>query len=194
MSTYIQRMGDIIVRRDDEGGTGLYLPTNGDLYILKQEKPPEPDPPPTPPPSTKRFVWPFDPRPFSQGGTVSSEYGPRNGRVHQGIDFGYGAATAGGSIIAAANGRIRYTQNSGFGFHAIIDHGDQLFTVSAHMPFNARRFPDGAEVRQGQQIGVVGNTGNSYGAHLHWETHVGGLRWSNPGSHMNPREFMQRYG
>jgi murein DD-endopeptidase MepM/ murein hydrolase activator NlpD len=98
----------------------------------------------------------------------------------------------GAPIIAAGAGRIMHRYNSGFGNHQIIDHGG-LFTLYAHQPNGGFRTTDGQHVDKGQRIGTVGNTGRSYGAHLHFETHVGGLNWNNPGTHMNPRDFMARY-
>lgn len=144
-----------------------------------------------PPPAPGRFMWPFDPRPQNQGGTMSSEYGPRSPRFHQGIDIAAGMNKA--PIPAAGAGRVTLAHyNGNFGNCVIIDHGDRLYTLYAHQ-FEQPHVSQGATVNKGQIIGIVGNTGASFGAHLHFETHVGGTTWSNPGTHINPRTFMERY-
>jgi murein DD-endopeptidase MepM/ murein hydrolase activator NlpD len=195
----IQDYGDQMLIIMDDGTKFMAVPTVGGLwYIDDLYTPPPPPPPPDPPAGGgARFQWPFDPRkaPWAggvPGGTVTSEYGPRNGRVHQGIDMAPGEGTP---IPAAAAGRIVYLDagNGGFGYHARIDHGGGLTTVYGHMIRGSGMAGNGSQVNKGQHIGRVGNTGNSFGAHLHWETHEGPLNWNNPGSHRNPRDFMAKY-
>lgn len=197
----------------DDGSKKHATPTGGSLWLFAgggAQTGPGPGPGPTPGGDGK-FV-----APFSFENDVSSEYGPRSGRVHQGIDFGYGAALEGADIHAAFSGEVivaetgHYTfDGSGFGNHVIINHGviagvpgvreqQQVFTVYGHMLAPGALVSVGQTVSTGDLLGKVGNTGNSYGAHLHWETHIaapgGNISWSNPGSHMNPRDFMVRYG
>lgn len=190
----ITQLGDQMLIYMDDNTKRTAVPTTGDLWYVDDMYVPPPPPPVDPPPpgggGGARFQWPFDPRPMSQGGTVSSEYGPRSGRVHQGIDFAPGN---GRPIPAAGAGRAMLRRNNGFGNHVIIDHGGGIFTVYGHIQDGGFRVGDGAQVGKGQIIGLVGNTGNSFGAHLHWETHVGGLNWNNPGTHRNPRDFMNQY-
>lgn len=130
------------------------------------------------------FGWPFDPRPISEGGTVTSEYGPRDGRMHEGIDFGVPEGTP----IPASNAGtvIDNGYGSGTGFYVDLDHGSGIITRSFHMVVQSD-LAIGTVVSKGQTIGLVGNTGNSFGAHLHWETIVNGV-------HQNPRDFMAVYG
>ncbi len=106
---------------------------------------------------------------------ISSGYGNRDASVsgwsfHGGIDLAggngklHGApvyATRAGSVIAAV------TSNTGYGIYVLIDHGDGYSSLYAHM--SARYVNVGDYVTQGQMIGRVGNTGNSRGAHLHFE-------------------------
>lgn len=142
---------------------------------------------PSPGEDLGHFQWPF---PLS---TVTSEYGPRWGRIHEGIDFGLAPAVAGAPIIAAGDGTIAVnTYSAGWGNYVRITHnvgGQQLSTLYAHM--NAPGLPAvGSSVSKGDVIGYVGNTGNSYGAHLHWECWMG----TSYGTHVNPRDFMAAYG
>lgn len=136
------------------------------------------------------FQWPFS------LATVTSEYGPRTTPYtgfHEGIDFGNPPATAGAPIIAAGDGTIAVnTFSAGWGNYVRITHnvgGQQLSTLYAHM--NASGLPPvGSSVSKGDVIGYVGNTGNSFGAHLHFETWMG----TSYGTHINPRNFMAAYG
>ena len=103
-------------------------------------------------------------------GTVSSPYGPRGGRNHDGIDI---AAPTGTPVHAAACGTVSLAgQQSGYGNIVCITHTSQFSTCYAHLS----RFgvSNGAQVQQGQVIGYVGCTGSCTGPHLHFETRVNG--------------------
>src|SRR5215217_5439989 len=103
-------------------------------------------------------------------GTVTSNFGPRGGRNHDGIDI---AAPAGTAVRAAACGTVSLAgQQSGYGNIVCITHTSQFSTCYAHLS----RFgvSSGARVQQGQVIGYVGCTGSCTGPHLHFETRVGG--------------------
>jgi len=114
-------------------------------------------------PSSHGLIWPVN-------GPVTSPFGYRWGRLHAGIDIGvpYGtpihAAAAGTVVIAAWTG--------GYGNYTCIDHGGGLATCYAHQSSYAVSV--GAQVSQGQVIGYVGDTGHSFGAHLHFEVRING--------------------
>lgn len=111
-------------------------------------------------------------------GVVSSEFGPRWGRVHQGIDI---AAPTGTPVGAAESGTAVWVGwVSGFGNTVIVDHGGGLITLYAHL--DQLLASPGAWLEQGQQLGTVGSTGNSTGPHLHLET----WRWGEP---VDPRSY-----
>jgi murein DD-endopeptidase MepM/ murein hydrolase activator NlpD len=203
MTSYIHKVGDQMWLTLD-GVRYVANPTSSELWVLNAvEAGPGPGEPPTS--GDQTFDWPFDPNT-----TVTSEYGPRNGRIHQGIDFGKGGVTAGVDIHAAAQGTIincvtgKHNDTSvsgGWGNFVVIDHGivnaRQLYTLYAHMLYPGPIVALHDEVEKGQVLGYVNNTGNSYGDHLHWETHIanpGGIWTStNPGTHINPRTFMATY-
>lgn len=112
-------------------------------------------------------------------GPITSGFGMRWGRLHAGLDIaaGFGApvrASKAGTVILSG-------YNGGYGNTVIIDHGGGFSTLYAHM--SRLTVPDGAAVRQGQQVGAVGSTGHSTGAHLHFETRVGGAA-------QNPRRYL----
>jgi murein DD-endopeptidase MepM/ murein hydrolase activator NlpD len=98
-------------------------------------------------------------------GTLTSRFGPRWGRLHAGIDI---AAATGTPIRAAASGRTIYSGwMSGYGNVVILDHGGGLSTLYAHQ--SRRRATVGDRLDRGEVLGEVGSTGNSTGAHLHFE-------------------------
>ena len=109
------------------------------------------------------MIWPAD-------GPVTSGFGFRWGRLHAGIDIG---ASSGAPIDAAKGGTVIMAGfNGGYGNTVIVDHGGGISTLYAHM--SRVGTGEGAVVKQGQRIGSVGSTGNSTGAHLHFEVRVGG--------------------
>ena len=114
-------------------------------------------------PSAAGFTWPTS-------GQVSSGFGPRWGRMHQGIDI---AAPTGRPITAAKSGMVIVAGSSGgYGNLVVIDHGGGLSTAYAHQSRIAVRV--GQPVTQGGLIGFVGSTGFSTGPHLHFEVRVNG--------------------
>src|SRR5215211_2937873 len=103
-------------------------------------------------------------------GTVTSPFGPRDGRNHDGIDI---AAPTGTPVRAAACGTVSLAgQQSGYGNIVCITHTSQFSTCYAHLSRFA--VSSGTRVQQGQVIGYVGCTGRCTGPHLHFETRVGG--------------------
>ncbi len=122
--------------------------------------------------SSSGYAWPMC-------APVTSGYGTRWGRQHEGIDQG---ASTGSPIGAAKGGRVIYAgYQGGYGRLTLIDHGDGVVTAYAHQSRVDVR--NGQSVSQGQTIGAVGSTGNVTGPHLHFETRVGG-------SAVNPRQYL----
>jgi murein DD-endopeptidase MepM/ murein hydrolase activator NlpD len=113
--------------------------------------------------SSSGFIWPVS-------GPVTSTFGMRWGRMHEGIDIG---APSGTPIRAAASGMvISAGWLGGYGNLIVIDHGGGLATAYAHMSGYAAS--TGQPVAQGQTIGFVGCTGHCFGSHLHFEVRVNG--------------------
>lgn len=119
---------------------------------------------------------------------ISSPFGPRWGRNHNGIDIA-GSAIYGKPIIAAADGQVTLSSynSGGYGNYVMINHGNDssgvnYTTLYAHM--SSRAVSSGTWVSKGQVIGYVGSTGYSTGPHLHFEIRVNGtpknpLNWFN---------------
>lgn len=103
-------------------------------------------------------------------------YGRPN--YHTGIDIS-GSGIYGSPVIASNMGRVvrvRY-YSTGYGYHVMIDHGDNQWTVYAHL--SGICVNEGDWVAQGQTVGYVGSTGNSTGPHLHFEIRIDGTA-TNP--------------
>ncbi|NHM29934.1 murein hydrolase activator EnvC family protein [Neobacillus terrae] len=105
-------------------------------------------------------------------GVLTSGFGGRWGRMHFGIDFGNSAPNV--PVFAAADGVvIKSYLSSSYGNCILISHyidGQQYTTLYAHLQ---ARLVNGGSVSKGQQIGIMGNTGDSTGKHLHFELHRG---------------------
>jgi murein DD-endopeptidase MepM/ murein hydrolase activator NlpD len=94
-------------------------------------------------------------------------------RAHKGVDY---AAPSGTTIMAAADGRIRYVGwKNGYGRVVEIDHGRGHTTLYAHMSRFGKAAKVGARVRQGETIGHVGMTGLATAPHLHYEFRINGV-------------------
>lgn len=115
------------------------------------------------------YIWPAQ-------GTLSSGYGWRWGRMHDGIDI---AAPTGTPIMAAASGVVTFAGwNSGYGYLVEITHPDESLTLYAH---NSQILvQEGQTVAQGELISKMGSTGRSTGPHLHFEIHPTGDGAVNP--------------
>lgn len=109
------------------------------------------------------FVWPVR-------GVVTSPFGWRWGRVHEGIDIG---APAGATVVASGSGTVIHAGwMSGYGLLVLIQHGGGVVTAYAHN--SSLAVGAGQAVSQGQQIASVGCTGHCFGDHVHFEVRVGG--------------------
>lgn len=112
------------------------------------------------------------------GALVSDRFGWRwspfgwGQQIHEGIDFASDYWTP---IHATADGVVIHAgwKDGGYGYTVMIDHGYEFQTLYAHMvDWNVK---NGQEIKRGEVIGWIGNTGLSTGPHLHYEVHVGGV-------------------
>lgn len=131
------------------------------------------------------FIWPTDVR------RITSHFRTKSRPNHGGTDI---AEPGHHEIYAAASGTVsRSYQSQSYGECIMILHsinGQSYETVYAHLKTGSRRFKTGQDVEQGETIGIMGNTGNSTGQHLHFEIHKG--RWnSNKTNAVNPLDYLQ---
>lgn len=124
-------------------------------------------------PAVRNYLWP------SPECTVITSYWG-DGRGHQGLDLACYGSAYGKRILAAESGTVikAHTADewgSGWGYHIMIDHGDGYATLYAHCSQVLVNVGD--YVERGELIGYIGNTGNSFGAHLHFECWYNGVRY-----------------
>lgn len=106
-------------------------------------------------------------RPVSRG-SITSPFGTRWGRRHNGVDIGLSRGTP---IVAADGGTVIFSgYDGGYGYTVRISHGGGMVTVYAH---NSKLLVSrGDKVYKGQQIALSGNSGSSTGPHLHFEVRI----------------------
>jgi murein DD-endopeptidase MepM/ murein hydrolase activator NlpD len=124
------------------------------------------------------YRWPLS------AGIVSSEYGHRWHKPHEGIDI---AADEGEPVYASASGEVLYADSRmrGYGNVVILRHDSQMTTLYAHNQSMKVRLGD--KVEQGQVIALLGSTGHSTGPHIHFE-----MRRSH--EPLNPRAILPKSG
>lgn len=116
-----------------------------------------------PPPSGGGFSWPTS-------GSVTSGFGPRWGRQHEGIDIANGSGTA---IVASRGGTvIQAGSYGGYGNLVLIAHSGGFVTAYAHLSSIA--VSQGQSVSTGTFLGGMGCTGSCTGTHLHFEIRANG--------------------
>jgi murein DD-endopeptidase MepM/ murein hydrolase activator NlpD len=142
---------------------------------------------PTPPPSTVPDGSESAPAPLPTTwvrpavGPLTSPFGPRWGRNHNGIDIGGGV---GSTVVAARPGTVVGVINrchptsswgcgGGFGNYVTVAHTGGMATIYAHL--SSVSVHAGQQLGAGQRIGGIGNSGNSYGPHLHFEIREAGV-------------------
>ncbi len=171
--------GDTALRSRSE----IFIPKKGGRLPGTGAPPPPPFRPelPTPKPTTQPaadtsdmalgrcdqqqrscLIWPVL-------GKLSSRFGPRGKSHHDGLDI---AAAKGTPVVAAADGQVLYSgaEIKGYGNLVVIKHNGGMVTVYAHNDEN--QVTEGQQVKQGDVIARVGNTGSSTTYHLHFEVRV----------------------
>ena len=128
--------------------------------------------------ATGTFIWPL---PYTK--YITSPFASRWGSFHGAIDIS-GGNVHGKPIIASDGGTVvKAEYHSSYGNYVLIDHGNGFKTRYAHC--SALNVEEGQKVAQGEYIGKVGNTGYSFGAHLHFEV-------IKDGKLVNPLDYVQR--
>ena len=110
----------------------------------------------------------------------SSAFGPRGGRMHEGVDM---AAPTGTPLYATADGLVTFAgRKNGYGLIVIIQHDFGFETRYAHQ--SKLRVKTGQRVSRGDRIGDMGSTGHSTGPHVHYEVRLNGTP-------VNPMKFIK---
>ena len=124
------------------------------------------------------FIWP------TAKGEVTSGYGMRRGRPHDGIDIGVPSGTP---VLSVADGEVLFAEYfSAYGKLILIKHNNGYFTAYAHN----RKFlvSKGQKVKQGQTIAESGKTGRATGPHVHFEVHKKGGVKIDPMTVLPPKQ------
>lgn len=122
---------------------------------------------------TGNFDWPVN------NPTLTSSYGIRWGTMHKGIDL----VSSDRDILAADNGEVIFAgRKSGYGNAVILDHHNGYTTLYGHL--DEIDVTVGTKLEKGDKLGVMGNTGNSTGTHLHFEI-------IENGNHQNPLNYLE---
>lgn len=107
---------------------------------------------------------------------IASPYGIRTYRMHRGVDLGL-CQGEDRTIVAAFTGVVKLVRNQGrrrgYGKYVILDHGNGFSTLYAHLA--SWKVNVGDTIKAGDTIGIGGNTGRSFGAHLHFEMRYNGM-------------------
>jgi murein DD-endopeptidase MepM/ murein hydrolase activator NlpD len=157
-------------------GAWIFVPIRTGLVAISGLQPPQPKAS-SPAYSTHGFLWPV---PSSRH--VSSFYGKRSGRHHDGIDI---SAPKGTLFVASQSGKVIYAGwMKGYGKVMIIKHPKSVYTVYAHA--SKIFFKKGEQVQKGQRIGKIGATGRATGPHLHFEIRVNR-------KHQNPFKYIANH-
>ncbi len=120
--------------------------------------------------------------------SLSSRYGKRGSRFHYGLDF---RAPKGTEILSYQSGEVIFAaRRSSFGLLVEIDHGDGTIARYAHM--SKILIKKGDVITAGDTLGLVGNTGRSYGNHLHLEILIDNKR-VDPYTYVQSSEMVLRY-
>ncbi|MGD8190373.1 peptidoglycan DD-metalloendopeptidase family protein [Brevibacillus ginsengisoli] len=111
---------------------------------------------------SREMDWPVE------HATITSGFGKRWGKLHKGLDL-WNEAKGNTQIVAAKEGTVieAGANHEGYGYMVIIDHGGGLQTCYAHL--RKILVSIGEVVQRGQVLGLMGNTGDSTGYHLHFE-------------------------
>lgn len=168
-ATKLQRVNNLFLVIYDDGTREFAFPSGNALWFVGSGGDNPPDP------GGDSFKWPFP----------KSEYTTYPG--HSGLDHPGGAVGNSANIKAIGSGTVSATYDTNYnttgmgtagaaepiwrGICVVIDHGVlfgvQTYSLYAHM--SSRSVNVGDSITGGQVIGVIGNTGYSFGTHLHWE-------------------------
>lgn len=119
--------------------------------------------------STEQDVWKLPISPLLHY-DFKSPYGMQWGKLHTGIDL---VAPEGTPYMAIHSGTVtKAGWFGGYGYAVIVQHPDGSEAIYGHS--STVNVKEGQQVKAGDQLGLVGNTGHAYGSHLHLEVHVNG--------------------
>ena len=128
---------------------------------------------------------------YTLGGEDSKFGAPRSGHTHMGHDI---SAARGTPVVAPYAGVIDWVryQRAGAGHYVVLDADDDHDYVFMHLRRGSIPVVAGQRVAAGEQIGEVGNSGRSFGAHLHFEVWIGGW-YEKGGAPLDPLPLLEAW-
>lgn len=136
-------------------------------------------------------------------GVITSGYGNRvlngNKEFHTGVDIGVVGNPLDTPVVFAKDGKIAWmdktreynkvTRRGSFGMVVYVRMADDYVAIYPHLNSIDESLFIGKEVKEGEQVGIMGNTGFSFGVHLHYEERVG----LSPGGSREPKDIIALY-
>lgn len=123
-----------------------------------------------------------------------------NALTHPGVDLGWNSdflgpnqvvyAVKSGQVSSVVDGYGNYRPKRGYGNYCMLQHDNGDYTLYAHLHKGSFCVAKGDTVKQGQQLALMGNSGNSTGHHLHFEYRRGG---ADPTNRVNPEPLLYLY-
>ncbi len=171
--------------------TAKRLRTAGIASVRRVTVPRPPKPKPVPPAPLGTHVFPVRGT-YSFGGPDARFGAGRAGHTHKGQDI---AAAEGTPVVAPHAGTVKAVryQASGAGHYVVLDGaGEERDYVFMHLATGTTLVREGQTVTTGQQLAQVGNTGRSFGAHLHFEIWTG-RGWYTGGSPIDPLPLLRAW-
>ena len=172
-----------------DGGAAVYTPTPPKPKRKRAVRTPIKRTPVERPPVARRYHFPVAGA-FSWGGADGRFGAPRSGHAHQGQDL---SAAEGTPVVAPVAGVVQTVQYqaSGAGHYVVLDGDDEdRDYVFMHLRSGSIPVRVGQRVAGGGRIGEVGNTGRSFGAHLHFEIWAAG-GWFDGGRPIDPQPLLR---
>ena len=172
----------------DGGGTAAGAPLPASKRQVRRKRKRRPAPVPAPVLPAGEHVFPVSGA-HSLGGDDAMFRAPRSGHRHMGHDI---SAARGAPVVAPYAGVIAWVryQRAGAGHYVVLDADDERDYVFMHLRRGSIPVTEGQRVVAGQQLGEVGNSGRSFGPHLHFEVWVGGW-YAKGGEPVDPLPLLQ---
>jgi murein DD-endopeptidase MepM/ murein hydrolase activator NlpD len=176
----------------DGGGAkvGTPPPASKRQARRKRKRRPAPAPAPAPALPAGAHVFPVAGA-YTLGGEDAVFLAPRSGHRHMGHDI---SAARGTPVVAPYAGEIAWVryQRAGAGHYVVLDADDEHDYVFMHLRRGSIPVVPGQRVAAGERIGEVGNSGRSFGPHLHFEVWVGGW-YEKGGEPVDPLPLLESW-
>ena len=174
----------------DGGGAAVGTPVPSSRKQVRRKRKRRPRPVAAPVLPAGEHVFPVAGA-YTLGGEDAVFRAPRSGHRHMGHDVSAARGTPVVAPFAGVVAWVRY-QRAGAGHYVVLDADDERDYVFMHLRRGSIPVVEGQRVAAGEQIGEVGNSGRSFGPHLHFEVWVGGW-YEKGGEPVDPLPLLQSW-